>query len=433
MKPFVIKPYLSLKGTIVPPGDKSISHRAAILSALVRGRTIIRNFSFSDDCLVTLRALEALGVKVTLNKKKREVAIVSCGYLRQPKVPLDMKESGTSCRIFLGLLAGQDFKSTLIGAPTLVRRPMHRVIEPLRRMGASIKAQKKINDEFLPIKILPSGLCAIQWTQKIASAQVKSAILFAGLFADGETIVCEPVPTRDHTERCLKLFRADIKVDKDKIRIRRSSLKSPGSVLIPGDISSAAFFIVAGLITTNSKIIIKNVGANPGRMGAVNVLKRMGGNIQMRSHSRMYEPMADFEVISSELRATVIKASEIPFLIDELPILMVAASLAKGKTIIEGAEELRVKETDRIMSMVSNLMKLDVNIRVKSLNKKELIEIDGADSLKPAGLRSFGDHRTAMSMVIAGLTCGKPVRLDDISCIKKSFPEFLAVLNHLVD
>ncbi|MFH0876598.1 MAG: 3-phosphoshikimate 1-carboxyvinyltransferase [Candidatus Omnitrophota bacterium] len=431
MKPITLKPVKGLRGEVCVPGDKSISHRAAICAALSCGRTLLENFSFCDDCLVTLGTFKAMGVKVKLIKKSAQVIIQSSAVLHRPKSFLSMGESGTSARILTGLLAAQDFSSTITGAPSLSKRPMHRVIDPLRRMGARLKARKRGQEEFLPMKIHASSLAGISWLQKIPSAQVKSAILLAGLFAQGQTIVEEPVVSRDHTERMLKLFGADIGFQKKSIMIRNSRLKTPGKVFIPGDISSASFLIVAALLAKNSRVVIKNVSINPTRLGMLEVLRRMGADIWVRNIKHSFEPMADLEASTSLLRGTVIRQEEIPRLIDELPILMVAASLAHGTTVIHGAEELRVKETDRIQSMVVNLMKLGANIKVKVLRNNITITIKGGNVLIGGRLKSFGDHRTAMSMCVAALVSRKPCRIDDVSCIAKSFPEFLPTLRHL--
>lgn len=432
MKSIRIVPASGLKGVVRVPGDKSISHRAAILSAIACGKTTIRNFLFSDDCLATLRALTAMGVRISADKKNSKVIVVSTGKFRKPVSPIFMKESGTSARVLLGLLCGQDFSSELTGAASLTKRPMQRVIEPLSLMGAQIESCRGGRDGYLPLKISPSRLRGIHWEQKVASAQVKSAILLAGLYADGRTIVEEPQKTRDHTERMLKVFGADIKTKGGSVVLSAGSLRSPGRIFVPGDVSSAVFFIVAGLIIKNSRLIIKDVSINPTRMGAVRVLKRMGGKIKILKKGTFYEPTADIEVETSALKATTVRAHEIPSLVDELPVLMVAASLARGKSIIEGAQELRVKETDRITSMSANLTKLGVNIKVKSLRGIESIEIPGVDSLSGASLSSFKDHRTAMSMVVAGLSAQGPSDLDDISCVSKSFPGFLKTLKHLL-
>lgn len=428
MKPIIIKPCSGLKGIICIPGDKSISHRAAILACLAKGKTEIKNFLFSEDCLATLDALKCLGVEVIARPRLNEVDIVSSGSLKKPTRSLYMRESGTSARMFLGLLAGQDFRSKIVGALSLSRRPMRRVLEPLRLMGLSVRSKKIKSDEFLPCEVFPEKLHGVTWKQKVPSAQVKSAILLAGLFAEGVTTVIEPVQTRDHTERMLKLFGAKVRFKNDALQIKKSILKSPGKIFVASDISSAAFFIVAALLTRNSRIILKDIGVNPTRMGAIRVLKRMGARIKVSLIRNSFEPRADLEVRFSPLKGTIVKAREIPALIDELPILMVAASRAKGKTLFEGVEELRVKETDRIRSMEFNLLKLGVDIRVKSLKENENIEIRGVDSFEGACLKSFADHRTAMSMIVAALSAQGQCSIDDVSCISKSFPQFLSLL-----
>ncbi|PIY83681.1 MAG: 3-phosphoshikimate 1-carboxyvinyltransferase [Candidatus Omnitrophica bacterium CG_4_10_14_0_2_um_filter_44_9] len=432
MKPITIKLSKGLRGTVVVPGDKSISHRAAILAALARGKTRINNFLFSDDCFITLNALSALGVKMRVNKNKKEVFISSDGCLRPSKPPLWMGGSGTSARILLGVLAAQPFATKLTAAHSLLKRPMARVIVPLRLMGANIHAKRNGRDEFLPLEVFPSDLKAINWSQVVSSAQVKSAILLAGLYAKGKTCVNERIISRDHTERMLKLFNADLTMGGKSVCVKKGILRTPGLVNIPGDISSAAFFIVAALLVKNSKIVIKNIGINPTRIGAISVLKRMGARIRLLNKKNFFEPQADIEVFSGDLRATVINVNEIPGLVDELPILMVAASLASGTTIIRGVKELRVKETDRISSMTRNLLKLGVNIRVRAVNKNEIIEITGVRSLRPSNLQSFSDHRTAMSMFVASLAAKDECGLDDVACINKSFPGFLSVFKQLM-
>lgn len=434
MKTIKIIPKTGLRGTVIVPGDKSISHRAAILAALTRGKTTIKNFLFSDDCLVTLKVLESLGVKIIYKKKFCEVVIESTGFLRAPKSSLFMKESGTSARVLLGVLAGQNFVSKVTGSPSLMRRPMLRVIKPLRLMGARIKAKKSKNDEFLPLEILPADLHGITWVQEVSSAQVKSAILLAGLFSEGETVIKESVATRDHTERMLKLFGVSAKSVKKVIHLYPSPLQSPGEIVIPRDFSSAAFFIVAALLIKNSRLLIKDVGINPARFGIFYVLKRMGAKMTILNRRPSFEPVADIEIVSSSLKATVIEAREIPGLIDELPVLMIAAAKARGKTIIEGAGELRVKETDRIQSMFFNLRELGIKINVKSGKKSgERIEIFGSDHFEGARLRSFSDHRTAMSVYIAALAAKGASTLDDAGCVSKSFPGFFDVMKHLFD
>jgi 3-phosphoshikimate 1-carboxyvinyltransferase len=434
MKPITIKPCKKLRGSMTMPGDKSISHRAAICAGLAKGRTTIKNFLFSDDCRVTLGALEQLGVRVVASEKKGKVVIESSGLFLKPGRSVWMGESGTSARVFMGLLAGQSFATSMSAAASLNRRPMARVIDPLRMMGAHIEPRKTREGLFLPARFFPSRLVGIRWEQDVASAQVKSALLLAGLFAGGTTKVIEPMATRDHTERMLKLFNGRVRVNKNMVSVEKCSLKPPlADIVIPGDISSAAFFIVAALLAKDARILIKNVGVNPTRMGLVRVLKRMGGRILINNIRKGYEPVADLEVASSRLRATVVGAGEIPALVDEVPILMVAAALAEGKTILEGTGELRVKETDRIHSMVSNLSKLGVTIKVRSLKKNVRLEIKGCASLSGGkALQSFSDHRTAMSMIVAGLMADAPVSIDDTACISKSFPGFMSVIKHLL-
>ena len=429
----VIRPCASLKGTVRLPGDKSISHRAALCAALASGTTRITNFLFCDDCQATLRALRMMGVRIAADPDRECVTVEASGLLSAPKGDLDMGESGTSARILMGLLSAQPFASRLDAAPSLLRRPMDRVMDPLRRMGASLQGRRgPAGGEFLPVVLFPSALKGIAWRQKIASAQVKSAVLLAGLFARGATRIEEPVVSRDHTERMLKLFRAKIRRQDDTIHLEPSRLTSPGSVAVPGDFSSAAFFIVAGLLAERAEVLIKGVNLNPTRIGLLWALKRMGAKIRVLNKRSGFEPVADLEVRSSRLRATVIEPREIATMIDELPILLVAAARAQGTTVIKGAGELRVKETDRIESMRSNLSKLGVTLKVRSLNKREDLLVPGVEAFPAASFKSFGDHRTAMSLFVAGLISQGPSRLDDTACISKSFPQFLSSMKHLV-
>jgi 3-phosphoshikimate 1-carboxyvinyltransferase len=300
-------------------------------------------------------------------------------------------------------------------------------------MGAFINAQR---EEHPPFRIKRSNLKSITYKMPVASAQVKSALLLAGLYADGKTIIIEPIRTRDHTERMLRLFKADVKVIGNKIVIkRRVRLSSPGEIFLPGDISSAAFFMVLASLIPGARITIKKVSLNPLRTGVIRVLKRMGADIKvtkLQSHKVTgAEPIGDLTVRSSRLKGVRVKKAEIPSLIDELPVLMVAASFAKGKTVFEGVEELRVKETDRIRSMSVNLHKMGAHISLVKRGNVEKVVITGTKPLKAVAVSSFGDHRTAMSMIIAGLAAHGSTKIDDISCINKSFPDFIAKLNSL--
>ncbi|MFZ2937417.1 MAG: 3-phosphoshikimate 1-carboxyvinyltransferase [Candidatus Omnitrophota bacterium] len=477
---FVARRIKRVKGEIALAGDKSIAHRYIILSALCQGKTKIENFPFNKDCLSTLKAFQKLGVKILAQKKIGVLTVFGKGLygLSKPKRPIFIGESGTTLRLLLGVLAGQGFSATLTAGEFLSRRPMLRVTAPLRMMGAEINGQRlpagqagatpacrppagragtgrgngQTEEEYPPITIQGGNLNPITYRMPVASAQVKSAILLAGLYTRGMTSVIEPIPTRDHTERMLKLFKADIKLQQNKIVIKgKGKLISPGKVFVPGDISSAAFFMVLAAILPNSQVLINNVSLNPSRIGIIRVLKRMGVDIKVKKFRHnawrtrqsfwraqghkvtKYEPMGNLIIKSSALRGARVRREEVPSLIDELPILMVAASFAKGSTVFEGVSELRVKETDRIRSMTENLTKMGADIEVVKERKFENIIITGVKQLKGTKVRSFGDHRTAMSMVIAGLAAEGQTQIDDISCINKSFPNFINILDTLME
>ncbi len=460
MSSFLIKPAFSIKGEIHLPADKSISHRAVIISSISKGRTTIKNFSSSKDCYYTIEALKKLGIKIIRRGSSLFVYGKGIRGLKGYKKPIFVGDSGTTLRLLLGVLAGQKFSTTLTAGKFLSRRPMKRVTQPLRMMGAKIwprailrqaqdtspkdterirseSQEQKVGEEYPPITIYGGDLKAITYKLPVASAQVKSAILLAGLYAKGRNKVIEPIPTRDHTERMLELFGAALKVKgkgKEIIIKGKQQLISPAHIDIPGDISSASFFIVAALIVKNSSLIIRFVNLNPRRIGLIKVLKRMGGDIKVaiqEPRSKNQEPVGDIIVKTSQLKGTKIKRREIPSLIDELPILMVAACFAKGKTIIESVEELRVKETDRVSSMVEGLLKLGAKIKVIRQNNQENIIITGVKHLIGARVSSFGDHRTAMSLIIAGLKA-KNTLIDDVTCINKSFPTFLETLDRVI-
>ena len=435
-EPFLIKHKFIPRGRIKLIGDKSIAHRALILSALTSGKTRLKNFPLHDDALATLNALRALGVKIL--QREGLVTVYGCGRqgLKVSGEPIFVNNSGTTLRLLLGVLAGMNFKTKVVAGEFLSVRPMSRVNLPLRLMGARITARIKDHEEYAPIVISGGNLKGIVYRSPIASAQVKSAILLAGLFAQGKTQVFERLSTRDHTERMLKLFGANIVLNNNSITLNPDQdLVSPGEIYIPGDISSAAFFIVLAAIIPKARIIIQQSGLNPGRSGIITVLKRMQAKIKVAiskaDKSANFEPRGGLTISSSKLKGTVVLANEIPSLVDELPILMVAACFAQGSTIIKGVGELRVKETDRINSMVVNLQKMGSDIRVNKVGKKENIIIQGQGRLYGAKLRSFGDHRTAMSMVVAALAADGESSLDDISCLSKSFPGFLKTLKSL--
>jgi 3-phosphoshikimate 1-carboxyvinyltransferase len=436
VKPFLIKNKFIPGGRIILPGDKSITHRALILSAISRGKTILNNFPLHDDSLATLNALSALGVKIL--RQGSQVSVFGCGNrgLKTAQRPIFVNNSGTTLRLLLGVLAGMDFETKVTAAKFLSARPMSRVNVPLRLMGAKITARKKNNEEYAPVVISGGNLKGIVYQPGIASAQVKSAILLAGLFAKGKTQVIERLATRDHTERMLGIFGADIAVNNKRIILKPNrQLVSPGKIYIPGDISSAAFFIVLAAIIPQAKITIEQVSLNPGRCGIINVLKRMQAKIKVTVLKAKkpvnFEPSGSLTISSSKLKGTLVTSGEVPFLIDELPILMVAACFAQGSTIIQGVGELRVKETDRINSMVFNLKKMGADIRVHKAGGVENMVIRGQGRLCGSRLKSFGDHRTAMSMVVAAYGAEGESRLDDIGCVSKSFPGFLATLKSL--
>jgi 3-phosphoshikimate 1-carboxyvinyltransferase len=458
MRPFLVRESGGLKGEITLPGDKSIAHRAVIISALACGKTVISNFPVNQDCLATLNALKKLGLKIIRNNS-RTITVFGKDLhgLTGPKSPVFVGESGTTLRLLLGVLAGQNFSAKLIVAKSLSNRPMLRVNAPLRMMGAEITAKRlpagrlppacrtgrdgqgqaglsADKEEYPPLTISGGSLKAITYKMPVASAQVKSAILLGGLYACGRTKVIEPIKTRDHTERMLKIFKADIKVKQNNIVIKGGhKLVSPGRIYIPGDISSASFFIVGAAILPDSRLLIKNVSLNPSRLGIINVLKRMNADIKVQQSAlRSTEPAGDILIKSSKLKGITVKKKEIPSLIDELPILMVAACLAKGKAVFEGVRELRVKETDRIRSMLENLTQMGANIKVAKYAESENIVIEGGKKLKGAKVRSFSDHRTAMSMVIAGLVASGTTSIDSLDSINKSFPDFLTLLKPLL-
>ena len=433
MKPFAVKPLSSLQGEVFLPGDKSIAHRAVMCGALSFGKTRIDNFPANQDCLATVAAFKKLGIRII--KTGNSVTVFGKGLhgLRMPRGPVFLGESGTTCRLILGILAGQDFQTVLTAGRSLKQRPMLRVTKPLRLMGAVIKARQKDREEYLPVAIQGGGLRGITYRMPVASAQVKSAILLAGLYSSGTTSVTEPLLTRDHTERMLRLFKAGIKSEQNTISVTgQRQLAAPGPINVPGDISSAAFFLVAATVVPGSRVLIKNVTLNPTRSGVINVLKRMGADIKLRRKKGFaFEPSGDILVKSSGLKGTVVKSKEIPGLIDELPVLMVAACFANGRSVFDGVGELRVKETDRVRSMAQNLKKMGADIKVAGGRGSERIIVSPNAGLRGAKVRSFGDHRTAMSMIVAGLAASKGSVIDDVDCINKSFPDFLKSLEAL--
>ena len=415
MQKIVNKVNKGLKGTVKIPADKSISHRAVMFASLAKGKSVIKNFSSGQDPHSSLKVCKALGINA--NFENNSLIIYSKGVLSKPIQELDCGNSGTTMRLMSGILAGQKFNSTLIGDESLSKRPMKRVIEPLSLMGAKIES----NEFKAPLKIYGNELNPINYISKLASAQVKSCILLAGLNIDGQTSFTEPYVSRNHTEIMLKYMGANISVNNTTVTIEKSELE-PKTIEICGDISSAAYFIVAGLIVPNSKIILKNVGLNPTRTGILEVAEKMGGNIEILDKRNISgEDIGDIQISYSDLKACTIEGDIIPRLIDELPVIAVLATQAKGTTTIKDAQDLRNKESDRIKAVVTELKKIGANI-------EETIDgfiINGKQSLKgDSEVETYHDHRLAMSLYVAGLICNKPISINGFEWVDISFPEF---------
>ena len=419
----------NLKGQVTIPGDKSISHRSIILSSLAEGTSEISGFLKGEDCLATLDSFKKVGVKIEEEDEKISVHGVGLHGLKKPTQNLYLGNSGTSMRLLAGLLSGQKFSTVLTGDSSLSSRPMKRILEPLKEMGASISASANT----APLSIKPSNkLNGISYELPIASAQVKSCILLAGLYADSNTQVIESYLTRDHTEKMFKKFGIEIdesfKDSKKIIKISPPRKLNPSTLNIPGDFSSASFFIVAGLIIPNSEITLKNVGINSSRTALIKVLTQMGANIKIKNIKDDYEKTADIEIKTSNLKAIVLDEELIPNLIDELPILFIAASFARGKTIIRGVEELRTKESDRLEAM-SNSLRV---IGVESKSYSDGIDITGKSSLKSSvTIDSFGDHRIAMASSIACSMLEGENIIKNVENIQTSFPNFIETCGSL--
>ena len=409
------------RGKYTPPGDKSISHRAILFGALAEGESFYENFLEAEDCLHTLAAMQRMGVEIRHEKGTGKVRIVGKGLhgLVAPGQELYLGNSGTSMRLLLGILAGQRFETVLTGDPSLSGRPMRRVTDPLKKMGAQIKGKEEGN--FAPLTIRGGKLRGIDFDNKLSSAQVKSALLFAGMYAEGRTLVRESVPSRDHTERFLEAAGARFQKVGGNLIVERTEMLLPLRARVAGDISSAAFFIVGAAMIPGSEVMVENVGLNATRTGLLEVLKRMGARIETQITQSVPEPMGNIHICGAKLNGTGISHQEIPSLIDELPVLMVAMALAEGESLISGAAELRVKETDRIRSMVLNLKAIGASI--EELPDGSLIR--GVDGFHGAVVESFGDHRTAMSMGVASLATKGLITVRDTECIATSYPAFM--------
>ncbi len=424
MKALKIESSPTLRGEIRVPGDKSISHRAVMLSAISEGSSVLRGLLMGEDVLATIRCFQDLGVKIQLQKDQVVVEGVGLKGLKPPDKVLDCGNSGTTLRLLMGLLAAQPFTSRLAGDASLNRRPMGRVAEPLRRMGAELEELRSSETERV-IRISGRPLRGVRYELPVASAQVKSAILLAGLYASGQTEVVETIPSRDHTERLLQQKGAELRVSGDSIKLSPPHHLQAGPLEIPGDISSAAFFLVGGAIAKDSRVKITRVGVNPTRIGILEVLVAMGAQLKVQGAGEAGgEPVADLEIESSSLGSTEIGGALIPRLIDEIPALMVAAAAAQGKTIVRDAAELRVKESDRIAALERELKKLGVQV----LALPDGLEVEGPARFKSATFQSGGDHRIAMSLAIAATQGPGSSRIEDVECIATSYPEFI---NHL--
>ncbi|MGX4593534.1 3-phosphoshikimate 1-carboxyvinyltransferase [Leuconostoc sp. JNUCC 76] len=420
-----------LHGEITVPGDKSISHRALMFGAIADGKTVIDNFLMSDDVMHTMGVFRALGVEIDCTSTRATVIGKGLTNFTEPLHGLDMGNSGTSTRLLMGLLSKQPFDLNIFGDASLSKRPLRRVADPLSLMHAQFELT---NEGFLPAVIKANDkLTGITYHMPVASAQVKSAILLAGMQADGETTVIEKLPSRDHTERMLRQFGGEIKTEDGVITVKKQPQLNGQQVLVPSDISSAAFFMVAGLITPNSDIRIKKVGVNPTRDGVIKLLERMGAKILQNDIPSDGEPLADITIKAQTLKGIEITAADIPSAVDELPILALAATQAVGDTIISGAEELRVKETDRIATVISELTKLGANIE----EKPDGMVIHGGTSLHAengsALLDSHGDHRIGMMNVVASLITEGDVVLTGEEAMSVSYPGFMEDISSIIE
>jgi 3-phosphoshikimate 1-carboxyvinyltransferase len=418
-------PANAIRGEITVPGDKSISHRSIMLGSLAGGTTRITNFLRGEDNFSTMGAFRAMGVPIEDDGQTVTVHGVGLHGLKEPGDLLDCGNSGTTIRLMTGLLSGQSFFSVLTGDQYLRKRPMKRVTEPLRRMGALIAGRG--NGTLAPLAITGSVLSGICYDSPIASAQVKSSLMLAGLYAHGETSITEPTLSRDHSERMFRYFGANLATSGTTVTLRGGQELQGREINVPGDISSAAFFLVAALVVPGSELLICNVGVNPTRTGVIDILQAMGGDIVLQNQREVSgEPVADLLVRSSRLKGIEIGGDVVPRAIDEFPVICVAAALAEGITTLRDARELRVKETDRIAAIAAGL---------RTMGSGQIVEtddgmvIEGVEKLQGGMGQSFGDHRIAMSLSVAALACRSQVTVDDVACVATSFPGFFELLN----
>lgn len=415
-----------LNGQIEVPADKSISHRSIMFGAIAKGTTTVKNFLCGEDCLSTLNGFKELGVPIEDDGQTITIQGVGFEGLKPALGPIDLGNSGTSIRLMMGILAGTNFQTTLFGDEYLNRRPMQRVMAPLNQMGAHLVGFE--NTQYPPISIQGAKLAPITYEMPVASAQVKSAIIFAALQAQGTSTIIEKEPSRNHTEQMIKQFGGEIEVSGKTIRVTGPQQLTGQEVIVPGDISSAAFFIVAAAILKNSQVVLKNVGINPTRTGILDVLEAMGGTFELSEIDEANES-ATITVSSSTLKATTIQGADIPRLIDELPIIALLATQAEGTTIIKDAQELKIKETNRIDATCEELQKLGANIEPTD----DGMIIHGPVQLHGGKVSSRGDHRIGMMLQIAALLTEKIVELDKAEAVAVSYPHFFEDLASLIN
>lgn len=417
-----------LNGELSVPGDKSISHRAVMFSSIAEGTSEITGFLKGDDCLSTIRCMKQLGVVIHEENDKIIVEGRGLEGLQEPDSLLDVGNSGTTIRLLSGILATRPFSAVLAGDDSIAKRPMGRVTGPLKMMNAKIDGRD--NGRFTPLTIRGGNLVPVHYHSPIASAQVKSAVLLAGLGAEGKTTVTEPYRSRDHTERMLKAFGAKVEVEGTNASVYGQPELTATTVKVPGDISSAAFFLAGAAITPSSSVRLENVGINPTRTGILDVLEQMGADVTIQEEeSSGNEPSATIEIKSSRLKGITISGELIPRLIDEIPAIAVLATQAEGRTVIKDAEELKVKETNRIDTMVNQLKKLGADIEATS----DGMIINGPSELQGGSADSFGDHRIGMAMALCGLIADGPVTVKNTEAVAVSYPHFFKDLNMLIN
>lgn len=415
-----------LKGEIAIPGDKSISHRAVMFGSLAKGTTHISNFLAGADCLATIDCFRKMGIEIEQDGTNVTVHGKGLHGLEKPEGLLDVGNSGTTTRLISGILAGQDFEVVLSGDASLNQRPMKRIMTPLRMMGAEIESVN--GNDCAPLKITGKKLNAIHYDSPVASAQVKSCVLLAGLYADGKTSVTEPALSRNHTELMLRSFGVEVESHDKTAEITPPDEMSAVDIIVPGDISSAAYFIAAGLITPDSCIRLKNVGLNPTRDGLLRVCRQMGADIQMENvRDNGGEPAADLMIRTSRLKGTIVEGDLIPTLIDEIPVIALLAAFAEGETVIRDAQELRVKESDRIALTVDHLVKMGAEAR----GTEDGMIIHGGNPLHGAEIHCAYDHRIAMTFSIAGINADGETIIRDSECVDVSYPTFYEQLKSL--